>query len=89
MSGDTTDLLNRRDQALLHAVAEDRCEIVPSAQPALFVDGRLCSDGDAGRRLISAGLVAQPGLGTGRWPARLTEVGEAELARTERDSGRI
>ena len=88
MSGESTDLLNRRDQALLHAVADHRCEIVPSSQPVLFVDGRLCSDVDAGRRLITAGLVEQPGLGTGRWPARLTEAGEVELARADEDHPR-
>jgi hypothetical protein len=82
MGAQTTGLLSRRDIALLHAVADHRCEIVHGSQPVLFVDGRLCCDADAGRRLISAGLLAQPGLGTGRWPARLTEAGETELART-------
>jgi hypothetical protein len=82
MGTQTTGLLSRRDVALLHAVADQRCEIVHGSQPVLFVDGRLCCDADAGRRLISAGLLAQPGLGTGRWPARLTGAGEAELART-------
>ncbi|HEX4249361.1 MAG TPA: hypothetical protein VH008_15975 [Pseudonocardia sp.] len=62
---------------------------MPSSQPVLFVDGRLCCDVDAGRRLISAGLVEQPGLGTGRWPARLTEAGEAELARTEEEQPHV
>lgn len=81
MARGTTELLNRRDVALLHAVADKRCEIVRGSQPVMFVDGRVFSDADAGRRLVRAGLVARPGLGTGRWPARLTEAGEVELAR--------
>jgi len=86
VSGESTDVLNRRDQALLHAVADHRCEILHGTESVLFVDGRVCCDTDAGRRLIRAGLLAQPGLGSGRWPARLTEAGEAELARTARAS---
>lgn len=81
MNRGMTELLNRRELALLHAVADHRCELVRGPEPVMFVDGRLFCDADAGRRLVSAGLVAQPGLGTGRWPARLTEAGEAELAR--------
>jgi len=83
VSGETEDLSNRRDRALLHAVADQRCEILQGWQPVLFIDGRLCSDADAGRRLISAGFLAQPGLGTGRWPARLTKAGEVELAKAD------
>lgn len=74
--------LSRRDRALLHAVAEHRCEIQHGSESVLFVDGRVCCDAAAGRRLIRAGLLEQPGLGAGRWPARLTKAGEAELART-------
>jgi hypothetical protein len=81
MPSESVGLLNRRDQALLNAVADHRCEILPSSQPVLFVDGRVCCDADAARRLIEAGLLAQPGLGTGRWPARLTALGETEVAR--------
>jgi hypothetical protein len=83
MGAQTTGLLSRRDVALLHAVADRRCEIVHGSQPVLFVDGWLCCDADAGRRLISAGLLAEPGPGTRRWPARLTEAGAAEVARTD------
>jgi hypothetical protein len=83
MGAQTTGLLSRRDIALLHAVADQRCEIVHGSQPVLFVDGRLCCDADAGRRLVSAGLLAQPGPADGRWPARLTEAGAAELAGTD------
>jgi len=79
MGAQTTGLLSRRDVALLHAVADRRCEIVHGSQPVLFVDGWLCCDADAGRRLISVGLLAEPGPGTGRWPARLTEAGEVEV----------
>ena len=77
----TMTTLSRREVALLHAVADHRCEIVRGTQPVLFVDGRVFCDADAARRLVREGLVAQPGLGTGRWPARLTEAGERELAR--------
>jgi hypothetical protein len=83
MGTQTTGLLSRRDIALLHAVADQPCEIVHGSQPVLFVDGRLCCDADAGRRLVSAGLLAQPGPAAGRWPARLTEAGAAEVARTD------
>ena len=84
MPSQSVGLLNRRDQALLRAVADHRCEVVQGSQPVLFVDGRVCCDADSGRRLLEAGLLAHPGLGTGRWPARLTEAGEAELARIGR-----
>jgi hypothetical protein len=77
------EALSRRDRALLHAVADHRCVIQHGRESVLFVDGRVCCDADAGRRLIRAGLVEQPGLGTGRWPARLTKAGEAELARVD------
>jgi hypothetical protein len=80
MARETTELLSRRDLALLQAVADKRCEIVHGSKLALFMDGRVFPDRDAARRLIQAGLVAQPGLGTGRWPARLTGVGERRLA---------
>ncbi|HEY1973082.1 MAG TPA: hypothetical protein VGH89_34380 [Pseudonocardia sp.] len=75
-----TQALSWRDTSLLRAIAEDRCEIVCDPQPLLFVDGRVFCDTDAGRRLIEAGLLAKPGIGTGRWPARLTEAGTANLA---------
>jgi hypothetical protein len=83
---ESSEPLNRRDLALLRAVSEHRCEIVHGSQPVLFVDGRLCCDADAGRRLIRAGLVAQPGLGAGRWPAKLTEAGTQRLARARTPS---
>jgi hypothetical protein len=84
MSRSSTQVLSRRDLALLHAVADHRCEIQHGSESVLFVDGRACCDAEAGRRLIRAGLLAQPGLGRGRWPARLTEAGMAELARDGR-----
>ncbi|GAA5169930.1 hypothetical protein GCM10023321_66270 [Pseudonocardia eucalypti] len=80
--------MNRRDLALLTAVANERCEIVPGSQPVMFVDGRRFCDADAARRLVRAGLVAQPGLGSGRWPARLTDAGAAELARARHPTAR-
>jgi hypothetical protein len=78
--GETTDQFCQRDIALLHAVADHRCEILHGSQLVLYVDGRVCCDGDAGRRLIRGGWLARPGLGSGRWPARLTKTGEVELA---------
>jgi hypothetical protein len=80
MARNTTQLLQRRDTVLLQAVADRRCEIVYGVKPLLFLDGRSFPDRDAARRLIRAGLIAQPGLGTGRWPARLTETGTDMLA---------
>jgi hypothetical protein len=84
---DTAGVLSRRDVALLTAVAQDRCEIVHGSLPVLFVDGRLSCDASAARRLIAAGLLQRPGLGTGRWPARLTEAGQAELAGRAQPAG--
>ena len=80
MPSETTQLL-RRDSALLRAVADGRGEIVHGGKLMLFLDGRMFPDREAARRLIQAGVVAQPGLGTGRWPARLTRTGERELAK--------
>ncbi|WP_028937852.1 hypothetical protein [Pseudonocardia spinosispora] len=81
MARETNELLSRRDMALLNAVADRRCEIVYGAKPLLFMDGRAFPDREAARRLIRAGLVAQPGIGTGRWPARLTDTGRIQLSR--------
>jgi hypothetical protein len=77
---ETAGVLTRRDVALLAAVAQERCEIVHGSLPVLFVDGRLSCDASAARRLIGAGLLKRPGLGSGRWPARLTDAGQAALA---------
>jgi hypothetical protein len=79
----STEVLSRRDLALLHAVADRRCEIQHGRESVLFVDGRVCCDAEVGRRLIDSGLLAQTGLGMGRWPARLSEAGKAKLARGE------
>jgi hypothetical protein len=73
--------LSRRDTSLLRAVAQDRCEIVLDPQPVLLVDGRVFCDTAAGQRLLDAGLLERPGIGSGRWPARLTSTGEKELGR--------
>jgi hypothetical protein len=45
----------------------------------LLVDGRVFCDTAAARRLLDAGLLERPGIGAGRWPARLTAAGEGEL----------
>ncbi len=66
VAANMTEDLSNRDTALLHAVADGRCEILHGSLPVLFVDGRVCCDAEAGRRLIRAGLLARPGLGTGR-----------------------
>ena len=74
-----TELVSRRDLALLTAVADNRCEILPGVLPVLFVDGQVCCDGHAARRLIRAGLLARPRASAGRLPARLTKAGKATL----------
>lgn len=52
--GETTDQFCKRDIAPLHTVADRGCEILHGSQPVLYVDGRGCRDGNAGRRLIRA-----------------------------------
>jgi hypothetical protein len=83
MAHQPIQLLSRRDAALLQAVADRRCEIGYATRPVLFLDGRMFPDKDAARRLIRTGLVAQPGIGSGRWPARLTDTGSDALAQVD------
>ena len=45
------EVLSGRDAALLRAVADGRCELEPGSLPVLYVDGRVCCDTAAARRL--------------------------------------
>jgi hypothetical protein len=76
-----TAILTNRDRAILRAVAGGTAEMLVSAEPDLFVDGRFCCDQLAARRLAHAGLIAGAGPGTigQRVPARLTAAGHLEL----------
>ena len=67
--------LNKRDRAVLRAVAAGRCEISTTGS-VLVVDGLCFSDQFAGIRLASAGLIAAA-TETGR--ALLTASGRALL----------
>jgi hypothetical protein len=73
------EVLSGRDAALLRAVADGRCELEPGSLPVLYVDGRVCCDTAAARRLVSAGLVAEPAPKRSRTRAQLTAAGRAEL----------
>lgn len=74
--------LSHRDRAILRAVDGGSAELVLGAVPALYLDGRCCSDQFAARGLAHAGLIAAAGSGrTGqRVRARLTVAGRACLA---------
>ena len=52
--------LSHRDRAILRAVAGGTAQLLVSAEPDLFLDGRCCSDQLAARRLAHAGLIAPP-----------------------------
>ncbi|MHA6624091.1 hypothetical protein ACU61A_01655 [Pseudonocardia sichuanensis] len=80
MPGAETSTLTRRDQAVLRAVAEGRCELGAGWAPLLLVDGLVCTDSAAGRRLVAAGLVHAPDPARPLAPARLTAAGRAALA---------
>ncbi|TQM15834.1 hypothetical protein [Pseudonocardia kunmingensis] len=80
MPGAETSTLSRRDQAVLRAVAEGRCELGTGWAPLLLVDGLVCTDFAAGRRLVAAGLVHAPDPARPLGPARLTAAGRAALA---------
>ena len=74
--------LTHRDRAILRAVAGGTAQLLVSAEPDLFLDGRCCSDQLAARRLAHAGLIAPVNAGeTGqRVPATLTPAGRELLA---------
>ncbi|WIX98172.1 hypothetical protein QRX60_29350 [Amycolatopsis mongoliensis] len=70
--------LNRREHAILRAVAAGRAELLISCAPDLLIDGGWC-DHTAVTRLVSEGWIrpARPAVAGERVPARLTE-GAAE-----------
>jgi hypothetical protein len=69
-----------RDRALLRAVAAGRCQLGAGCEPVLLVDGMVCADFSAGRRLVSAGLVAPPDRERPLGRATLTPAGLEALA---------
>jgi hypothetical protein len=76
----STLTLSRRDRALLAAVADGRCELVPTGVPDLRVDGRWFCDQPRAHVLVAAGLLARGAMGKdARALARLTEAGRAAL----------
>lgn len=74
--------LSHRDRAILRAVDVGTAELALGAEPALYLDGRYCSDQFAAHRLARAGLIAAAGPGPigHRVRARLTRAGRARLA---------
>lgn len=78
--------LNRRERALLRAVAIGRAELSCSCEPTLFVDGFACCDQGIGGQLIRAGLLS-PAIGRvgARVPARLTAAGHDVIDEPDRD----
>jgi hypothetical protein len=74
--------LTNRDRAIPHAVGSGTAELICSAQPDLFVDGRFCCDQRAVRCLARAGLIGPAVFGAigQRVPAVLTAAGRALLA---------
>jgi hypothetical protein len=73
--------LSHRDRAILRAVAGGKAQLVVSAEPDLFLDGRCCSDQVAAHRLANAGLIVATTVAhTGqRVPAELSAAGYDEL----------
>lgn len=74
--------LSHRDRAILRAVAGGGAQLVVSAEPDLFLDGRCCSDQPAAHRLAHAGLIAPvfPARAGERVAAELTAAGVVLLA---------
>ncbi len=75
-------ILSRRDRALLHAIADGRCDLIITAVvPGLRVDGRWFCDQPRAHALLAAGLVARASTEPGNTPtpALLTATGRAEL----------
>lgn len=73
--------LSFRDRAILRAVDGGQAELLGTAEPDLFLDGRCCSDQVAFRRLARNGLItavapATPGV---RVAACLTPAGRRLL----------
>lgn len=77
--------LNRREQALLNAVAVGRGELTVSCEPDLFIDGVACCDQPTAHHLARTGYIQAadaPGIGP-RTTAVLTARGRAALSPTE------
>lgn len=68
-----------RDRSLLRAVAAGRCQLGAGCEPVLLVDGLVCADSSAGRRLVTAGLIDPPDRAHPLGPAVLTTAGRAAL----------
>lgn len=68
-----------RDRSLLRAAAAGRCRLAAGCEPILLVDGLVCADSSAGRRLVAAGLIDPPDRVHPLGPAVLTDAGRAAL----------
>lgn len=73
-------MLSSRDRALLRAVSGGRCEFRGGCQPVLLVDGLVCADWAAARRLVEAGLVVAPDPSVELAAAVLTAGGSAAIS---------
>jgi hypothetical protein len=80
MAGAGTATLSGRDRSLLRAVAAGRCNLGSGWQPVLLVDGLVCADSAAGRRLVAAGLIDPPDPNRPLGPAGITALGWRALA---------
>jgi hypothetical protein len=80
MPGAGTLTLSGRDRAVLRAVAAGRCRLGAGWQPVLLVDGLVCADSAAGRRLVAAGLINPPDPARPLGPASLTALGRQAIA---------
>jgi hypothetical protein len=73
-------MVSGRDRAVLRAVSAGRCQFRGGCEPVLLVDGLVCADFSATRRLIDAGLIAAPDPTVLLAPATITPAGRAALA---------
>lgn len=75
--------LNRRELAMLRAIAAGRAELTRSCEPDLRVDGLPCCDQTTAHALVREGLVrpvSAPGGAVGQWTrAELTPDGRLAL----------
>ncbi len=70
-----TITVSSRDRAVLRAVAVGRCQLGAGCEPVLLVDGLVCTDSSAGRRLVAAGFIAAPDRSRPLGPAVITAAG--------------
>lgn len=81
-AGSARLVLNRREYAVLEAVATGQADIVCTCEPGLIIDGRYCCHQDTAHELARSGLIraSTPSTAPGQIvPAELTPAGAAAL----------